>query len=266
VLLRAPQPRAALLLLVLAFAVPAVAAPPAGPSVDPEAGSGPIKLPDAPLGPLAIAIDVVPGDASNVLIAGSDEGIPVALLSSPEFDATEVEPATLVLAGAPVARGANQRPFSQLMDVDEDGRLDLLVQFPARAVSPEADGTVRLRGRSESGQELEGIDVVVIAEPGGIEAVGPGRSGRARESADLDLRVFPNPSRGALGVSLSLAGPEAATVDLLDVTGRRVDSRVVPAAAGRAAFAWPARFAPGRYVVRVTQGSRVLTKPVTVLR
>jgi len=268
VTVRFPHPCAALLLACALLGAATAAAKPVEKSVDPEAGRAPVKLPDAPAGPFHVELDVIPGDPGNTVIAGSDEGIPVAILSAPGFDASEIEPASLVLAGALAARGAGQRPFSQLLDVDGDGLLDLLVQFRARALSPEADGTVRLAGRSGSGQEIEGSDVVAIVSPGGLEQVGIGGSVKTREIEQLSLRVFPNPARGPLGVSLALSGRGTATVELLDVTGRRIERREVASgsASARTAFTWAARLEPGRYLVRVTQGSRVLTKPVTVLR
>jgi hypothetical protein len=79
----------------------------------------------------------------------------------------------------------------------------------------------------------------------------------------------PNPARGGvLMVHFALPGDAPATLDLLDVSGRRVASRAVGAlgagdhavdlAAGR-------RLAPGVYLVRLTQGTAVRTARVAVI-
>ncbi|MBI5170500.1 MAG: VCBS repeat-containing protein [Candidatus Eisenbacteria bacterium] len=79
----------------------------------------------------------------------------------------------------------------------------------------------------------------------------------------------PNPVRGArLAVSFALAGAGPATLELLDVSGRRVAAREVGASgAGRhtAELTAPGRLAPGLYLVRLAQGGRTLTRRVSVI-
>ncbi len=52
----------------------------------------------------------------------------VAILSTPTFDARTVDPATVELSGAHVKFKGNGTPFTQLKDVNGDGRMDLVVQ------------------------------------------------------------------------------------------------------------------------------------------
>lgn len=54
--------------------------------------------------------------------------IPVAILSSPAFDATQVDPATVTLAGATVMRRGNGQFSCHPEDVNADGLLDLVRQ------------------------------------------------------------------------------------------------------------------------------------------
>lgn len=82
------------------------------------------------------------------------------------------------------------------------------------------------------------------------------------------IRVSPNPARGDLAVEFALAAGASATVDLVDVSGRQVASRLV---AGEASGTASVRFReggikPGMYWVRVTRGERSVSKRVAFVR
>ncbi len=78
----------------------------------------------------------------------------------------------------------------------------------------------------------------------------------------------PNPTTGALRVWLTLPSREAATLELIDVAGRRVLRRDVgslgPGAHGVALDA--ARLRPGLYFIRLAQGASVRRSRVVVVR
>jgi hypothetical protein len=94
-------------------------------------------------------------------------------------------------------------------------------------------------------------------------AVDPSRAA----GSSLD-RVSPNPVRDAFRVSFALSGNAPATIDVLDLAGRRLDSREVGAfAAGRQSVVFDARsLAPGIYLVRLRQGSYSEVKRISVMR
>lgn len=119
-----------------------------------------IAVPNALGIPLYVEIDVFPGDPQNTLIAGSEEGIPVAILSSPDFDAAQINAASHVL------------------------RL-------------EDDGLLLLRGRLANGLEFSASAPVKIVQPGGVGAVGSGRAGRAKRAKLRDSRCASTPIRRA---------------------------------------------------------------------
>ena len=80
--------------------------------------------------------------------------------------------------------------------------------------------------------------------------------------------VRPNPSTGSFRVTYSLPDAAAATLEVLDVTGRRV--RVLALGgfqpgAGEAGFGARSRLAPGVYLVRLRQGGRARTTKAVVL-
>lgn len=111
-----------------------------------------------------VRIDVKPGSDQNAVNLGSSGVIPVAVFSSAEFDATQVDPTTVTLAGAPVRRqGEGGALLAHREDVDGDGLLDLLVQVDTDQLEVEP-GTrpVRLRGRTFEGVPLRGEDVITV--------------------------------------------------------------------------------------------------------
>jgi hypothetical protein len=94
----------------------------------------------------------------------------------------------------------------------------------------------------------------------GTEAEGSGDEAPAADPAQRVLalhRVSPNPSRGRVSVELSLASGEAATLEMVDVAGRRVAARDVGSlGAGRHRVELGGRHPAGVYLVRLAQGGR----------
>lgn len=79
----------------------------------------------------------------------------------------------------------------------------------------------------------------------------------------------PNPSSGATAVSFSLPDAATARLELFDLAGRRVHATDVGSmGAGRhvVPLLGTAHFAPGLYVVRLSQGSHAVTRRILVTR
>ena len=97
-----------------------------------------------------------------------------------------------------------------------------------------------------------------------VPTVGVGPSGTAAFALE---RVKPNPVLDRLMVSFTLPSGAPARLDLLDVAGRRIESRAVGAlGAGthQVDLSDARTVAPGLYVVRLAQGDRVQTTRVIV--
>lgn len=107
-------------------------------------------------------LDIKPGSADNPINLKSNGKVPVAILSSTTFDATLVNPATVTLAGAPVAR-RGQRLMVSFEDVNADGQLDMLLHFETRQLNlTAADTQATLLGKLLNGTKLRATDSVRI--------------------------------------------------------------------------------------------------------
>ena len=117
---------------------------------------------------IPVAIDIKPGSYPNVINLGSHGLVPVAILSSEDFDATTVDPETVELAGADVAvRGKSNKYMAHEEDVNGDGLVDLMVQVATENLDPGSfqDGLAVLTGNlleEFGGTPIEGSDEITI--------------------------------------------------------------------------------------------------------
>lgn len=124
--------------------------------------------------PIEVVIDIKPGSDENPINLKSKGVVPVAILSSADFDATLVDPTSITLAGAPVAqRGRNGSLFSY-EDVNGDGLVDVLFQVETQALQlNEGDDSAALEGALLSGIPIVGSDVVRTVPGDGLQLVLP---------------------------------------------------------------------------------------------
>ena len=78
---------------------------------------------------LKVQIDVEPDSNMSVIDLDSEGTVPVAVLSDETFDATQVLPETVRLAGAGVALDEKGKHLAKVADVDKDGDDDMLFHF-----------------------------------------------------------------------------------------------------------------------------------------
>ncbi len=118
---------------------------------------------------LQVEIDLKPGADANVINLGSHGVLPIAIVSTAEFDATQVDPATVTLAGAGVAvRGKGDRYMANEEDVNDDGLIDLTLKIETENLDPDQiqDGYIYLYAETYDGLAIEGWDEVVIVPEG----------------------------------------------------------------------------------------------------
>ncbi|MHC4092005.1 MAG: hypothetical protein ACYSVY_17345 [Planctomycetota bacterium] len=127
--------------------------------------SDPFGVAITPL-PLAtsIEIDIKPGSDLNSINCGSDRGvIPVAIISTPDFDATTVDQTTVTFEGAAETHIDKRTglPRRHEEDMDGDGDVDLLFHFRLGDTGLDCASTEgTLSGETFEGEAIEGIDAV----------------------------------------------------------------------------------------------------------
>ncbi|MHC4607761.1 MAG: hypothetical protein ACYTAF_12675, partial [Planctomycetota bacterium] len=114
-------------------------------------------------GAVEVAIDVKPGANPNTINLGSNGKTPVAILSTAEFDATTIDPATVTLASAAVCLRGKGTPMTSLEDVNGDGLQDLVVHVDTSTFElTAADEEAVLEGKTFDGVLIRGTDTVRI--------------------------------------------------------------------------------------------------------
>ena len=105
-----------------------------------------------------VTIDVKPGSVTNSINPRSKGRIPVAILTTDTFDASAVDPTTVLFG----AIGSEAAPaHSALEDVDGDGNTDLILHFRTQATGIVCGNTsASLTGNTFSGQTIEGSDSI----------------------------------------------------------------------------------------------------------
>ena len=143
---------------------------------------------------LDVTIDIKPGSDPNSINLGNKGGIPVAILTTDDFDAADVDPATVTLGNddgndTSVATRANGSLTASLEDVDNDGDLDLILHFDTQALVENGDldentTELILNGKTFGGQEIQDSDSVNIV-PNQPPAPGrdPGPRARTRPAS-----------------------------------------------------------------------------------
>jgi hypothetical protein len=135
--------------------------------------------------------------------------------------------------------------------------------------TPDADGFVNVEDTDVQSGVRYGYRLGVLS--GGHEVPAGQTWIEVPISAAFALgRVFPNPAAEGFSVTFSLASKAPATLDVIDLGGRRVASRNLGSlGAGQHTISLSretARLPIGVYMVRLTQGSNVAKTKVSVLR
>lgn len=113
-----------------------------------------------------VSIDIRPGTFPNQVNLNSNGVIPVAILSDATFDALQVDPSTILLAGGSVKLiGKGDRYACSQQDVNADGRLDLVCNVQVNQLQlTVGDSTAVLEAKTFSGQVMQGYDSVQVRQ------------------------------------------------------------------------------------------------------
>lgn len=113
--------------------------------------------------PTEVLVDIKPNSSPNSINLGSNGAVPVAILSSSNFDATTVDPLTVTLAGAHIRLTGKGTPITSKTDVNGDGRVDLIIHVNTEALTLTTNDTqATLTGQTFSGTRIKGSDSVRV--------------------------------------------------------------------------------------------------------
>lgn len=105
-----------------------------------------------------VVIDIKPGTENNSINSKNKGVIPIAILTTEDFDATTVD-ASSVLFGPNGATKEHKQDHIQ--DIDDDGDLDMLLHFRTQDTGIQCgDTSASLTGQTVGGQPFEGSDTV----------------------------------------------------------------------------------------------------------
>ena len=114
-----------------------------------------------------VEVDIKPGNEQNNVNICAKGVLPVAIMSSESFDATEeVNAFTVSLAGAGVKTvGKDDRPLTHNRDANKDGITDLVVKISIEDLGLSSHDTeAELTGRTFEGKPIEGTGAVKVVQ------------------------------------------------------------------------------------------------------
>jgi hypothetical protein len=112
---------------------------------------------------LRVTIDIKPGDTPTTIEPGRQGVIPVAILTTPTFDAALVDISTVAIGPT----GTEAEVFRAMFDdVDGDGDKDRLLLFHQQEMGISCtDKVILLKGKTTDGRTIEGSETVVVECP-----------------------------------------------------------------------------------------------------
>lgn len=112
-------------------------------------------------GPIGVEIDIKPGSFPNSINPDSKGVIPVAILTTSDFDASIVDPDTVLFG--PLGAWAEHWA---LEDIDSDGDEDMILHFRTQDTGITAGDTeAELTGKTLDGRDIHGSDSVRTVPP-----------------------------------------------------------------------------------------------------
>ena len=112
--------------------------------------------------PLQVGIDIKPGSDPNCINSDGHGAIPVAIISTPDFDATQVDPETVSLDDQEVRIVGMANIQAHIEDVNGDGLLDLIVQIEDTGIYPAGVTAAQLMAETFDGISIVGTDILCI--------------------------------------------------------------------------------------------------------
>ena len=223
-----------------------------------------------------VTVDIKPGNDENPInCSGRGRGfIPVAILTTPDFDATTVDPTTVrfgpdeAIESHTTGRGTfrshqERHQKKHVRDVDHDGDLDQIFHFRRNETGIKCGDTkATLTGETYEGQEIIGADRIRTVSRWDKDQVGT-----------RGIRITPNPFNPQTTISFTTEEPQRVRLAVYDIRGRLLGELTDQQyEAGEHSVEWQGRDSAGRalpsgeYFFRVEMGDRVETRKAMLVR
>jgi hypothetical protein len=106
-----------------------------------------------------VVIDIKPGSWPNAINPRSKGVVPVAILTTDNFDAAAVDPLSVTFGPGEAAEAHGK---GHIEDVDKDGDLDVVLHFKTQETGIQhGDTQACLKGKTIDGKSIEGCDTIV---------------------------------------------------------------------------------------------------------
>ena len=113
---------------------------------------------NGPCGPRRVTVDIKPGSFPNPINSRSQGVVPVAVLTTPRFDATTLDSSTVRFGALGTEAAPSKAEFA---DVDGDGDADALFHFRTQETLLACGMTeATLKARTVTGQAVGGSDAI----------------------------------------------------------------------------------------------------------
>jgi len=164
---------------------------------------------------ILVTIDIRPGSEPNSINLSSQGVLPVAVLSSPDFDASQLDPDTVTLSGAGVAVKGKGNILTHLADVNGDGLIDLVVQVEIENLNPGElqSGKAWFIGGTYGGDSVAGSDEINIVPP---------EAAPIKPSEFALLQNYPNSFNPDTWIPYQLAKDVDVTIRIYSVSGNLI--------------------------------------------
>ena len=225
-----------------------------------------------------VAIDIKPGSGPNSINCKNKKGvIPVAILTSNEFDATSVDHTTVRFGkeGTEASETHVKEKTGEVKrheeDVDKDGEIDLVFHFRFNETGLDCEDTEAwLTGETFDGQAIEGKDAIRVV------------GGKLKKNVTLEselpheyalLQNYPNPCNPKTMISFQIPIDCKVNLKIVNALGKEIKTLVDSyCQAGSHNVIWDTRDTNGRpvssgvYLYQIRAEKFIKTKKMSLLR